>query len=106
MSPTARALAHPRALGYRAQKAQQTVPKTFITRDLFGVDVLALKSSEPVPVIQATIGANHAPCCDKLHREGFCGTVEGGRRGSRNPELGEARIERPPKMWTFRRAIL
>lgn len=71
MSATARSLAHPRARGYRAQKVEQTGPTIFIMRDLSGVDVLALKSSEPVLVIQATTCVNQAPCRDKLHRECF-----------------------------------
>jgi hypothetical protein len=70
---------------------------------LFGVDILALKPGEPVLVVQATTGANHAARRTKLDEEGFTALWEGagvtievwswskqGPRGSR-------------KVWTVRR---
>lgn len=44
MSPTQRSLAYLRAQGYIVAVVEQTVPKTFIKRDLFGfADLLAIK---------------------------------------------------------------
>lgn len=71
MSPTARSLEHLRALGYKAQVVEKTVPHTFIKKDLFGGDILALKSGQPVLVIQCTTGANHAARRTKLASLGF-----------------------------------
>lgn len=47
MSPTARALAECRKRGWVAQVVEQTIPRTFIKRDLFGViDIIAVKPTK------------------------------------------------------------
>ena len=71
MSPTARSLAHLRELGYRAQVVERWNPHARIRQDLFGGDILALKPGEPVFVVQATTGANHAARREKLEAAGF-----------------------------------
>ncbi len=56
MTPTARTLHHLRQFGYRADKVEQTIPKCFIKRDLFGIgDVLAMKIGKPLFLVQATV---------------------------------------------------
>ena len=72
MSPTARSLQHLRDLGYRPTVVEKTIPRTYIKQDCFGVDIiLALKLGEPVLVVQATSGSNHASRRTKLEEEGF-----------------------------------
>lgn len=71
MSPTQRSLAHLKALGYQAKVVEKWNPFAKIRQDLFGGDVLALKPGEPVLVVQATTGANHAARRAKLDEEGF-----------------------------------
>lgn len=66
MTPTARTLQELRKRGYRCQVVEQTIPKTFIKRDLFGViDVLGLKGSETLAV-QVTSGSNVAARLTKI----------------------------------------
>lgn len=68
MTPTARTLQVLRKSGYRAQVVEQTIPHTFIKRDLFGfVDIVAVPSSEEQKricatplLIQVTTGSNAA----------------------------------------------
>ena len=71
VTPMRRSLAHLRALGYRAQKVEQTVPHTSIKRDCFGVDVLALKGGEPIWANQTTTATNVAARIEKLRTVGF-----------------------------------
>lgn len=71
MSPTARSLQHLRELGYQAEVVEKTIPHTFIKKDLFGVDLIALKPGAPVLAIQTTTGSNHAARRTKLEAEGF-----------------------------------
>ncbi len=71
MSPTARSLAHLKELGYQAKVVEKWNPFAKIRQDLFGVDLLALKVGEPVLVIQATTGSNHASRRTKLAASGF-----------------------------------
>lgn len=71
MSPTARSLAHLKQEGYAARVVERWNPWARIRQDLFGGDILALKSGEPVLIIQATSGANHASRCTKLQAGGF-----------------------------------
>lgn len=71
MSPTQRSLAHLKELGYAAKVVEKWNPFAKIRQDLFGGDVLALKSGEPVLVVQATSGANHAARRVKLAEAGF-----------------------------------
>ena len=71
MSPTARSLAHLKSLGYTAKVVERWNPFAKIRQNLFGGDLLALKPGEPVLVIQATSGTNHAARRTKLAAEGF-----------------------------------
>lgn len=71
MSPTARSLQHLRELGYRAEVVEKTIPHTFIKKDLFGVDILGLKSSLPILAVQCTSGSNVAARIKKLKAAGF-----------------------------------
>jgi hypothetical protein len=106
VSPTARSLQHLRGLGYQAEVVEKTIPHTFIKKDCFGVDILALKPGEPVLVVQATTGSHHAARRTKLEAEGFIPLWKGagatleiwswaqqGQRGER-------------KTWTLRRDTL
>jgi hypothetical protein len=55
VSPTARSLAECRKRGWLAQGVEQTVPHTFIKRDLFGcIDLVALDGQPGLLGIQAT----------------------------------------------------
>ena len=66
MTPTARTLQELRKRGYRCQVVEQTIPKTFIKRDLWGLwDVLALKGSETLAV-QVTSGSNVSARLQKI----------------------------------------
>jgi len=76
-SPTSRSLAYLRDLGYQAKVVERWNPYAKIRQDLFGVDILALKPGEPVLVIQATTGSNHAARRTKLDGEGFTALWEG-----------------------------
>jgi hypothetical protein len=106
MSPTARSLQHLRALGYKAQVVEKTIPRTFIKKDLFGADIVALKACTPLLVIQCTSGSNVAARITKLQESGFdtlwksvgamievWGWAKQGTRGQR-------------KVWTVRREAL
>lgn len=70
-SPTARSLERLRELGYTAKVVEHWNPYAKIRQDLFGVDILALKPGEPVLVVQATTGNNHASRRTKLQEAGF-----------------------------------
>jgi hypothetical protein len=89
MTPTARTLAECRKRGWVAQVVEQTIPRTFIKRDLFGIiDVIALVPrsclclackvggactlptvSAHIVGIQATSGTNHAARREKALAE-------------------------------------
>jgi hypothetical protein len=71
MSPTARSLAHIKELGYTAKLVERWNHFAKIRQDLFGADLLALKSGSPVLVVQATTGSHHAARRTKLEAEGF-----------------------------------
>jgi hypothetical protein len=77
MSPTARSLQHLRELGYQAKVVEKWNPFAKIRQDLFGGDLLALKAGEPVLIIQATSGSNHAARRTKLEEEGFVALWKG-----------------------------
>ena len=64
-------------LGYQVKVVERWNPYAKIRQDLFGVDILALKPGEPVLVVQATTGNNHAARCTKLDAEGFTALWEG-----------------------------
>ena len=60
MTPTARSMAHLRAQGWTVGVVEQRIPRTNITRDLFGfIDLLAIKGGETLAV-QVTSGSNMA----------------------------------------------
>ena len=66
MTPTARTLQELRKRGYRCQVVEQTIPKTFIKRDLWGLwDVLAIRDAETLAV-QVTSGSNVAARLQKI----------------------------------------
>lgn len=71
----AKTLEQCRKLGWHAQTVEQTVPYTFIKRDLFGViDIVAVTAGEPLnPArilgIQATSGGNHSKRVAKIIAE-------------------------------------
>lgn len=114
MTPTARTLAECRKRGWIAQVVEQTIPRTFIKRDLFGViDIIAV--TQPVAGIrhgdgayivvpgqiigiQATSGTNHAARIAKSKAEPRLSTwlqagarfavwswAKRGKRGKRKP---------------------
>ena len=57
-SPTSRTLKLLRDRGYRCAVVEQTIPKTFIKRDLYGCwDILAIRDGETMAV-QVTSGSN------------------------------------------------
>jgi hypothetical protein len=59
-TPTARALARLRELGYLADVVERRLPRCFITRDLFGcIDVVAVRPGEVLGV-QCTSASNLA----------------------------------------------
>ncbi len=59
-SPTSRTLQECRRRGWIAQVVEQTIPHTFIKRDLFGIiDIIAITDKGTLG-IQATSGNNHA----------------------------------------------
>lgn len=60
MTPSARTIAECRRRGWIAQNVEQTIPRTFIKRDLFSViDIIAV-TDFGILGIQATSGTNHA----------------------------------------------
>jgi hypothetical protein len=71
MSPTQRSLAHLRELGYRPEVVEKTIPKTWIKKDLWGADIVAIKPGAPLLAVQCTSGANHASRRTKLEAAGF-----------------------------------
>ena len=87
MTPTARTLQELRKRGYRCQVVEQTIPKTFIKRDLWG---LAIKGAETLAV-QVTSGANVSARLQKIaeseaiadcRKAGWSLAVHGWRKGS------------------------
>lgn len=108
MTPTARTLAECRKRGWLAQVVEQTVPRTFIKRDLFGfVDVVALDGARTV-AIQCTDGTSVAKRVAKMRGEraaelerviaaGWHVEVWGwAKRGARGKR----------KMWTLREIVV
>ena len=68
-SPTARTLAECKKRGWTAQVVEQTIPRTFIKRDLFGIiDILAI-TPDGLLGIQATSGTNHSARIAKARQE-------------------------------------
>lgn len=68
-SPSAQTLAECRKRGWIAQSVEQRIPKSFITRDLFGViDIVAITPGG-ILGIQATGGRHNAARRDKILAE-------------------------------------
>lgn len=105
-SPTARSLALLRDLGYRAKVVERWNPYAKIRQDLFGVDILALKPGEPVLVVQATTGANHAARRTKLEEEGFTALWEGAGVTIEVWSWSKQGLRGSRKVWTVRREAL
>lgn len=91
MTPTARTLQELRKRGYRCQVVEQTIPKTFIKRDLWGLwDVLAIRDAETLAV-QVTSGSNVSVRLQKIaeseavadcRKAGWSLFVHGWRKGA------------------------
>jgi hypothetical protein len=59
MTPSARTRKHLTALGWHVWNVEQTIPHTFIKRDMFGwIDLLAVHPQHGILGIQVTSGAN------------------------------------------------
>ena len=71
VTPTARTLAECRKRGWIAQCVEQTIPHTFIKRDLFGVIDIVAVTPDGILGIQATGGSGgaHAARRDKIKAE-------------------------------------
>lgn len=69
MSPSARCIAECRARGWIAQNVEQTIPRTYIKRDLFGVIDIVAVTPTGILGIQATSGSNSASRCTKILAE-------------------------------------
>jgi hypothetical protein len=68
-TPTTRTLAECKRRGWTAQVVEQTIPYSFIKRDLFGIiDILAL-TENGILGIQATSGTNHSARITKARAE-------------------------------------
>ena len=105
-SPTARSLAHLRELGYTAKVVEHWNPYAKIRQDLFGADILALKSGEPVLVVQATTGSNHAARRTKLDVEGYTALWEGAGAMIEVWSWSKQGPRGQRKVWTVRREAL
>lgn len=69
-SPTARAMADLRQLGFEPWVVESRIPHTFITRDCFGfADILAHRPGVGILLIQVTSGSNHAARRAKCYAE-------------------------------------
>jgi hypothetical protein len=74
-TPTARSLAHLRAFGWTVGVVEQRIPRTNITRDLFGfIDLVALRGAETMAV-QVTSGSNVAARVRKITEAEDLGAV-------------------------------
>jgi hypothetical protein len=106
MSPTQRALAHLRRLGYQARVVERWNPFARVRQDLFGADVLALKAGAPVLAIQVTTGAHVSARRRKLQENG-CAALW--KSAGATVEIWSWTKTGPrgrKKMWTVRREAL
>jgi hypothetical protein len=106
MSPTQRSLAHLKDLGYRAKVVERWNPFAKVRQDLFGGDILALKSGEPVLIVQATTGSNHAARRMKLDEEGFTALWTSAGARLEIWSWAKAGAQGKRKVWTLRREVL
>ncbi len=105
MTPTARTLAECRKRGWRAQVVEQTIPHTFIKRDLFGcIDIIALDGEPGVLGIQATSGANGASRVTKIREQCWDVASEWLKAGNRLAVWSWAKRGKvgARKVWTVR----
>ena len=103
MSPTQRSLAHLKQLGYTAKVVEKWNPFAKIRQDLFGGDLLALKSGEPVLVVQATTGSNHASRRTKLEADGYIDLWKGAGAALEIWSWAKQGARGKRKTWTLRR---
>lgn len=68
-SPTQRTLAECRRRGWPCWVVEQTIPRTFIKRDMFGfIDIVAITPTATIG-IQATSGSNHSARMEKARQQ-------------------------------------
>jgi hypothetical protein len=106
MSPTARSLAHLRELGYRCEVVEKTIPRTFIKKDLWGADIVAVRAGSPLLAVQATTGAHVSARIQKLQVLGF---IELWKSAGASIEVWGWKKQGPRgkrKTWTVRRESL
>jgi len=106
VSPTQRSLAHLKELGYCAKVVEKWNPFAKIRQDLFGGDIVALKSGEPVLIVQATTGSNHAARRMKLEEAGFTALWTGAGARLEIWSWAKAGARGKRKVWTVRREAL
>lgn len=106
MSPTQRSLAHLKQLGYQARIVEKWNPFAHVRQDLFGGDILALKCGEPVLVVQATTGTNHAARREKLAAAGFVDLWKGAGARLEVWSWAKQGPRGQRKTWTLRRESL
>lgn len=106
MSPTQRSLAHLKELGYQAKVVEKWNPFAKVRQDLFGGDLLALKPGEPVLIIQATSGSNHAARREKLETAGFTSLWKGAGASLEIWSWAKQGPRGERKTWTLRREAL
>lgn len=69
VTPTQRTLAECRRRGWPCWVVEQTIPHTFIKRDMFGfIDIVAITPTATIG-IQATSGTNHAARMTKARQQ-------------------------------------
>lgn len=104
MTPTARAMQDARELGFVAEKVEQKIPKTFITRDFAGfADLILFRPGVGIIAVQVTSGSNHAARRTKIAAEPRAATwlESGGRVEIWSYAKQGARGQQ--KRWTLRR---
>jgi hypothetical protein len=106
MSPTARSLAYLKELGYQAKVLERWNAWAKIRQDVFGVDLIGLKSGEPVLVIQCTTGSNHAARREKLGAAGFIELWKGAGAVLEIWSWSQQGPRGQRKTWTLRRELL
>lgn len=106
MSPTQRSLAHLKDLGYLARVVEKWNHFAKVRQDLFGGDILALKPGEPVLIIQATTGSNHAARRAKLEIAGFIPLWKGAGASLEIWSWAKQGPRGQRKTWTVRREAM
>lgn len=102
VSPTRRSLAWLRTRGWPAQVVEQTIPRCFIKRDLFGlVDIVVLDGQPGVLGVQATSGDNVAAHKTKAEEQAHFRAWLGA--GNRFEIHGWTRRAASPQAWGARK---